>query len=542
MSKKRNPNGRATISPRQLWLCLGLGTLILIFYANSFTAGLLFDSEIIIKMDPRLRGVNWINLQNILTRNYWWPTDESILYRPLTTLTYLFNYSILGNGENGGGYHLLNFLLHWANAWLVFLIVRRLAGRLDVAALAAALFAVHPLNTEAVTNVVGRADLLATLCVLFGGWCYLLSTLPDARKKTWLALMSAAACLGVLAKENAVMLVGFVVLYDFFWRWPLLKRGNWRERLKTLVQDSWQSYAALIPGLLLMLLIRRWVMSATMVFEEFFLDNPLVGAGPFERFMTAMGVIGRYLKLLIFPRMLSTDYSFNQIPLFGTGNSGSDAIAWISVVVVAMLLSAAIYLRGRQRIFSWGMLFFFIMLLPTSNLILTIGSIMAERFLYLPSIGFCAASAVVLCAIGEKLKLRRALPVIVICALGIRTFVRNADWQDDLSLWNSTAAASPQSYKAHMLYGNSILEDAEQKNRPLQQVIDEAAAQEEIARSILDTQPPLPLKWQSLMAYLHLAKDYRMKGQYLEDSGRHDEATSFYHKSLELLGKAQDVD
>src|SRR6266850_1289551 len=211
MSKKRNPNGRATISPRQLWLCLGLGTLILIFYANSFTAGLLFDSEIIIKMDPRLRGVNWINLQNILTRNYWWPTDESILYRPLTTLTYLFNYSILGNGENGGGYHLLNFLLHWANAWLVFLIVRRLAGRLDVAALAAALFAVHPLNTEAVTNVVGRADLLATVCVLFGGWCYLQSTLPDARKKTWLALMSAAACLGVLAKENAVMLVGFVV-------------------------------------------------------------------------------------------------------------------------------------------------------------------------------------------------------------------------------------------------------------------------------------------------------------------------------------------
>ena len=144
--------------PPQLWLFLGLGLLILIFYANSFSAGLLFDSEVIIKTDPRLRGLNWINLRNIFTRNYWWPTDESVLYRPLTTLTYLLNYSILGNGENAGGYHLLNFLLHWANAWLVFLIIRRLAGRLDVAALAAALFAVHPVNTEAVTNVVGRAD------------------------------------------------------------------------------------------------------------------------------------------------------------------------------------------------------------------------------------------------------------------------------------------------------------------------------------------------------------------------------------------------
>src|SRR5207237_9417293 len=114
--------------------------------------------------------------------------------------------------------------------------------------------------------------------------------------------------------------------------------------------------------------------------------------------------------------------------LYGTGHSGSDAIAWISVVVVALLLSAAIYLRGRHRIFSWGLLFFFVMLLPTSNLILTIGSIMADRFLYLPSIGFCAASAVILYGISEKLRLRWALPIIVICALGIRTFVRNADW------------------------------------------------------------------------------------------------------------------
>ena len=150
-------------SPSDLWLCIGLGVLILIFYWNSFTAGLLFDSDSIIKMDPRLRGLNWINLQNILTRNYWWPNDEGTLYRPLTTLTYLFNYSILENGENVAGYHAVNFLLHWANAWLVVLITRRLTGRIDLAALTAGLFAVHPVNTEAVTNVVGRADLLATL-------------------------------------------------------------------------------------------------------------------------------------------------------------------------------------------------------------------------------------------------------------------------------------------------------------------------------------------------------------------------------------------
>src|SRR5436305_1390934 len=99
-SKTRNLKASTSKFRRETALCLGLGLLILIVYSNSFTAALLFDSEVIIKMDPRLRSLNLDNLGNILTRNYWWPGSESVLYRPLTTLSYLFNYSILGNVEN----------------------------------------------------------------------------------------------------------------------------------------------------------------------------------------------------------------------------------------------------------------------------------------------------------------------------------------------------------------------------------------------------------------------------------------------------------
>ena len=538
----------------EMWGCLALGLLILIFYSNSFTAGLLFDSEFIVGMDPRLRTLNWTNLEQIFTRSYWWPTQESNLYRPLTTLSYLFNYAILGNAENVAGYHVVNFLLHWANAWLVLLIVRRLAGRFDIAALTASLFAVHPVNTEAVTNIVGRADLLAALGVLFGGWCYLRATLPGTRKGRWFLFMGVAACAGVLAKENAVMIVGFVALYDVLWRWPMPGTKGWHERLQAVFQEFGRGYGVLMSALLLIWLIRRWVISTTFVFEEFFTDNPIVGAAPFQGFMTAMGVIGRYLKLLAFPRTLSSDYSFNQIPLYGTGNPGSDTLAWISLAAGTLLLAAAIYLRVRQKIFSWAMLFLFIMMLPTSNLVVTIGSIMAERFLYLPSIGFCAVSALVLCSTGEKLVsltranarfapvLRWILPIAVICVLGVRTFLRNGDWQDYLSLSKSAAAASPASYKAHMIYGDAILADADQKNLRLEQVIDEAIAHEEIARSILETEPPLPLKWQNNRVYLQVAKDYRIKGQSLQDTGHRDEALSFYQKSLAALTKAQEVD
>jgi len=519
-----------------------LGLLILIFYSNSFTAGLLFDSDPIIRMDTRLRELSWTNLEQILTRNYWWPFQESNLYRPLTTLSYLFNYTILGNGANVGGYHAVNFLLHWTNTWLVLVIARRLSGRLDIATLTAGIFAIHPVNTEAVTNVIGRADLIATLCVLFGAWCYLQWAVPGERKGRWLAFLSVAACAGVLAKENGVMLVGFVVLYDLMWRGRSL-------RLKTAVQEFGPGYLALIPGLLLIWGIRRWMTSTAMVYEEFFTDNPLVGAAPFQGFMTALGVIGRYLKLLVFPWTLSPDYSFNQIRLYGTGQPGSDSIPWISAVAVLLCIVAAIYLRTRQRLFSWGVLFFFVMLLPTSNLILTIGSIMAERFLYLPSIGFCAASAVALCAINEKLKTRFGpalmwvLPISLISVLGIRTYSRNADWQDELSLWKSAVAASPSSFKARMVYGEALLVDAGRKTGQAQeQAVDDAIGQHDVALSILETKPPLPLKWKNITIYLDLAKAYRMKGQILQERGNQEVAMQFYEKSLAVLSQAQDLD
>jgi protein O-mannosyl-transferase len=511
---------------------VGLGILILIVYANSFTAGLVFDSVPIIQDDPRLRQVSLENLGKIFTLNYWWPSQYTPLYRPLTTLSYLLNYAVLGNGESVAGYHVVNFLLHWMNAWLVLVIVRRLAGRADIALLTAALFAVHPVNTEAVTNIVGRADLLATLCILFGGWCYLRSLEDTGSWKFWLALLAVSACLGVVAKENAVMIVGFVALYDFLWRWP--------ERSKTRLVELARPYMALIPSLLLIWSIRQWMSRQVPVFGEFFMDNPLIGAAPFQAFMTAMAVVGRYLRLLIFPRTLSSDYSFNQIPV------QTDLFAMISLAAVAILILAALWFRKRQKFFSWGVLFLFGMMLPTSNLLLKIGSVMAERFLYLPSIGFCALVALALCAAGERIARSRpvarwALPALVVIALGARAYARNADWHDELSLWRSTVAASPASFKAHMGYGDAIWTAAQRDGLP-SEAIDQAIAQEEIARRITEPNPPIPLKSQSNSVYLRLGRYYRIKGEFLDSASRRDEAVSFYQKSLEALDKAQTLD
>jgi tetratricopeptide (TPR) repeat protein len=540
---------------------LALGALTWVAYANSFTAGLTLDNSVIIGADPRLAiwdpaTHQWNNdaLRMIFTQNWWWPTYESDLYRPLTTLSYAANYSLLGEGTTHlAGYHIVNFLIHWANAWLVMVILRRLTGRLGLAALAAALFAVHPVNTEAVTNIVGRADLLATFSILFGGWCYMRAGDAGGRvaKIAWLGGLGLTALWGIFAKESAVLICGFVLLYDVIWRWPKLPGETFRARLgRAAVEFGLKGYVALLPAVLTLLWVRYSLMANSPIFGQIYVDNPLVGATSwFQAKMTAIAVLGRYFGKLIWPRTLSADYSYHQIPLFGEpGYEGATWLAWASLAVIVVLLWTAFRVRRTQPLYAWGVGFFFGMILITSNLPFLLGSIMAERFLYLPSIGFCAVAALALCGLGAALaRLARIPPrwqsglaglllMPVLLALTARAHARNADWQDNLSLWTSILKASPQSFKAWKGYGGAVWGE-----NNTEQNLNTAIAYAEISRSIIE-HPPIPLNLQDETLYLDLGSYYGAKGQFLEQRGQNDAARQFLQKAVDTLACAVRVD
>ena len=97
-----------------------LALLTLIAYADSFRAGFVFDNRVLLLEDTRLRALTVSNLDLILQKPYWWPFVDVPLYRPATTFSYLLNYRVLGNADRPVGYHVVNWLLHTANAWLVF--------------------------------------------------------------------------------------------------------------------------------------------------------------------------------------------------------------------------------------------------------------------------------------------------------------------------------------------------------------------------------------------------------------------------------------
>lgn len=539
-----------TDSKRYVAAGLALGLLALIVYSNSFGAGLVFDARAIIAGDFRIQSWDPATIKLIFTHEYWWPETTSDLYRPLTTLSYWANYTLLGGGTRVLGYHIVNFLLHWANVVLVLVVVDRLSKRFVLALVAAALFAVHPVNTEAVTNVVGRADLLATLSVLFGGWCYLRACDERAAHGAgWLVAMGASALTGVFMKETAVVIGAFVVTYDALWRVPRLPGKTLRERLTSGWRNLAPAYVALAPAALAFIVTRIVIHRHTALVSEQFVDNPIAGAAWFPGFMTAWKVIGRCVALLMFPRVLSCDYSYSQIPLyFESDDPWQNAQAWVGVLLVAALVWVAWRSRKSNTAVAWGIWFFLLALLPTSNLIVPIGSIMAERFLYLPSIGFCVVAAYALLALGARLaRATKAAPtmqprvalagaVLVTSAMGARAFVRNADWHDPISLWKSAVAAAPMSFRTHKGYASALLLSNQDEA-----TIDLAIAGSERALAILDD-PPLPIERRDVSMFVDLGVYYRLKAQRLKQRGQAPDAAAFLRKSLSMLGRAQETD
>lgn len=552
---RRSPRDPLVVIPAanrtQLLLCaLALGALSLAVYANGFTSGLVVDNKYIVGLDPRLRETGWGAIKLIFTHDYWWPSRVSGLYRPLTTLSYWFNYAVLGSETDVTSYHVVNFLIHWGNACLVLLIARRLARRFAVGVIAAALFAVHPAGTEAVTNIVGRADLLATAAVLFGGWCYLRAAATMRPARTWwLVAMGASALCGVLAKESAIAIGAFVVLYDWLWRRHLIAGATLRERAQLVFRELVRKrYVFLAPAAVAFIAERLVIAAHAGGVAHPFIDNPIAGAGWFAGVMTAWGVLGRFLLLFVFPLRLSSDYSFNQIRVYGSGSVWSTLIPWVSLGAIVLLLWISARSRRREPLLAWGAFFAFTAMLPASNLIVPIGSIMAERFLYLPSAGLCVVAAWLLVDVGERMaawppaaawprhSAEFGLAALMLLALGARTVVRNGDWRDDLTLWQSALRASPASVRAHAGFAAALL-DQDQSDVTLEHAITESEA----AVAIMDA-APLPVARQDPWVLLNLGGFYRSKAQRIRASHDTVRAREFLDKSLGALVRARAVD
>jgi tetratricopeptide (TPR) repeat protein len=256
--------------------------------------------------------------------------------------------------------------------------------------------------------------------------------------------------IGLFSKESAAVLPGILLLYDLTWG----GRGIWRER--------WPAYLCLALPFAAFLHLRAAVHPQMHII---FSENPLVGAAFWTARLTAVKLIGKYLWLFLWPVRLSADYSYNAVPLFAWGAARWEDVK--ALIALAVCLGAVVlgfrWWRAQKALFFF-VGFFFIALLPTSNLVILIGSIMAERFAYLPSVGLAGCVAVAIQVASRRFSLMRparaqavSIATGLVClAFASRTYARNFDWHDDVSLWTSTVQVCPESARARNNLGNAL--------------------------------------------------------------------------------------
>lgn len=430
---------RAQLDWRSLAIVVAAATVP---YLNALGAGFAFDDDLVIRQNPVITGA--FDLRGILgPHNY-----PVVVYRPLTVLTYALNERV------APGYaplfHAVNLVLHVGVTLLVFQLGLQLCRARSVALIAAVLFGVHPIHTEAVTGIVGRAELLAA----FFGLLTLVWTISAAddnnRKSGRDALALLAFTAAVFCKESALTVLPLIPLCRAVRRGGRLWPALWRE----LRSGHWLPFLV-VSGLFLA--TRTYVIGTLTVPDRPLpLDNVLAYVPAVVRIRTALAVLCDYASLLVMPVVLSADYSWRAV---------TPVASWFSLrplVGLGLVIgSITVFLRSNRRSPALGVLAIFplVTLSLASNLVIPIGTVKAERLLYLPSVGCVLLAGVLLQQFRPKRAwLRAGLVALITVTFAARTWARNGDWQNNLTLFEAAVEAEPESAKAHHDLGVTLRE------------------------------------------------------------------------------------
>jgi tetratricopeptide (TPR) repeat protein len=508
----------------RLRIALALGAIGFLLYANTLPNGYAVDDGTVVSYNTlTTRGIK--ALPAIFTSSYRAGDNDPskrervVLYRPLSVAMFAAEWQLSPGNPHLG--HLVNALLYGLTGFLLFLTLTSLwslryaeagetgllRGALAAPLIAALLFITHPIHTEVAANIKGRDEILCFLFVMaafncIAGWL---------RRESAGRLAAAGGLffLALLSKESAITCVAAVPLLAWFF--------DRRFTLRKAVVPT----AAVAAAAALYLVIRSAVLHEFMSSGGILaLNNSLVTAPDgLSRFATAVMILGRYLLLLLVPYKLSFDYSLRQIPIVGIG----DPAALASLLAFAAMGIYVLLRFKRKDPIAFATFFFLLTISIVSNIAFLIESVMGERFLYMPSLGFCIAAGVLL---GRSAPGRdqtavtsfrafamenRTLLVITLALAGLysfRTITRNFDWKDDITLSGKDVLTCPNSariqyaYASYILVGEALKEkDPAQKSRYLDEVI------EHLERAVA-------LYPEFSRAYYHLGVAYKEKGDF----------------------------
>ncbi len=419
------------------WAPLVVALVAMAVYANALENGYVLDDRGILLKNPLVSSVSGI--WRAFANPYWPAALGGGQYRPLAIASFSLDWWL--SGGDPMWLHAVNILWHAAASVLVWFLAAELLA--PAAALGAALlFAAHPVHVEAVSNVVGRSECMAA--------AFVLAALLAHRRNSWLAIVFLP--LALLSKESAAVFLGLAVLHDLTVAGPAhaALRARWPLYLGYVL------IGVVYAGVFLSVFWRVPPVAPAPVF---------IGASTADRLLTMTSVIPEYARLLFVPARLSAEYVPAVIDL-------ATSVTWgvVMGVLLAAVLVAAIFLAWRRAPeAAFALAWVPVTLTPVSNVLVVTGVVLAERTLYLPSVGAMLAVGWAIERYGWRAPRGVGAAVAAVLVLfAVRTWTRTDIWHDPKTFMLTNLEENPESYKAHWSIGrvdavSGRLADAEQE-------------------------------------------------------------------------------
>jgi Flp pilus assembly protein TadD len=463
-------------------------------YLNTLRNGLVSDDEMQVLQNPYIRNFHHLAKMFTTQATFYIPGMPNF-YRPLMNVGYLLCYQVFG--PRPFGFHLLNVALNVAVVCAVFLLTKRMFQDRNLALTAAVLFAIHPIHTEAIAWIAASPDLQLGLFYLLTFWFFLAVARPGGRFSYSAQLaMAGSFVLTIFSKEPAVTLPLLATLYEHLYR---------ADRAETRPVQKVMRYAVL------------WLLTvAYLLFRVSVLGGLSSGSSVhqltwYQTFVSALALLGQYFWELLWPADLRVFCPFH--PPSGL----FDPAAFWGVAALAVCSALFFFLWRHAKPLSFGLLWLLVTLAPVLNARWMPVAAFEERYLYLPSVGFCWLLGWGFLRLRARASARgavwsRALATacgILVALCSFRIVTRNRDWRNNFTLYANTLAACPDAYYVRRDLGSTYW-----------QMGDVESAEREW-REALKVAPQYSNTWSSLgLVYLK-------KQQY-------SEAIEYYRKAIEF--------
>jgi len=379
-------------------------------------------------------------------------------YRPLSHVTFAIEYELFGLNPFVG--HLVNTIWYALLCCLIFLTLKRFLPSntgntkwyLSLPFIITMIYAVHPIHTEVVANIKGRDELMSMFFSMATLYFYL--DFIEKKKKLPGILSGTSFFLALLSKENALTFFAVIPLTVYYFTQHPLK-----VNLRII-------YVLLIPVLVFFLLRYHALGFFLGTGEESgeLLNNPFLHASSSEKYATIFYTLGIYLQLLFFPHPLTHDYYPKHIPITGWENPA----VILSLTIYIVLGVIALISLKRKHPAGYGIWFYLLTISIFSNLFVSIGTFMNERFLFIPSLGFAIVAGYYLqkpliSGLTKNKTVHAAalvLSAFIVLGFSYKTVTRNSAWKDDYTLFTTDVKTSVNSAKVNVSAGGALIDEA----------------------------------------------------------------------------------